>query len=1097
MNESGRRSRIPAVVAVVLFAFGQALAQGTPPWETPGHAYHGNSVGYARHMWQRYRDNRAEVTRLRGEIQDIRDYNSPYTAVGGLSGGLGIATDDPGRVGAKVRLEARVLELEQERVALEQEWAQWCEWGLRLGPLSDSNETIDDPYLDKSVFPAAIKYEKRDKIDYRIRHFLENVDPPNDVPLPDDLGEIEDAGGAVLVPSGPSGSLRAGEQIMSQGGSFPGTEDDQDIKVGPFDVPQACTIKAHIVATPPVPGVWSLYNSNTGMLVIYERRLGSGYVAGSHVLSLGGQMENNEHTGEADLPGPGRLTVIFGHPRGSGPLMGGNFAQGFNGNIVVTKVATEVPSTARTKLREGDRVRAGGQRTSIRLPDGSHLIIEPNSEVSFSRAGPGVVRVNLERGKCRITRWGARGPHGVVAAVRGRVITPKGTDFILTDSEQGGSVEVIEGAVSVPVGAAEVEVNAGQRMELGDGKITTFDAATVPPALIYGLPPSVEGMDDRTPQPYGEVSAAFTGDRVGEGWLWEDPDQDVRVQTPEPGMLQITVPNNNDMVDNWWGAPRLLHKATGDFDLEGELLISTRANNWVSAEFLVKSPGSYIGYRQGQWPLDGTGAHYWSPGLCWGFGEGNLRKLIRLNESALYRGVDAPDHPIRFRMTRRDRLWNTYWSLDGRAWNLFGTQEMEAPETVFVGWLLKRLAHDGLREEPGVFTLRDIRLHTEPLALGALPEWDAFCLNGQVKAKGLDVELALDGSGPGEARVFSGGWLTGDFDVAVGYDAGQWTAQPGETRVWAVGATTGDEKSLFYIAGKRNDEITPQRIYTDVCNGGSWGAYQWVNSEEKTGRFRLVRKAGVVSTFYETPEGWKALSESGRKIEQPLHLMLEANNLVGAKTHVPFRVAFTVEKVTGPRGGGGKPGTKPGSQPDDRPGPVKQPDDTDNPTVEAIRLADNTASQPLGADYARDNFRFVFVVNMKEGGTVVDTVGLNAAPVGSFNLRVADDGTVSFAIYDPGSQSEIATGNGWHILAVKNAIEARKNTRVAIGRKGGELALMIGPAATAKTATATLATPLSGEPAFLGDFPGDEQRGAGHNIHQGMIGGVQVIKFGG
>lgn len=515
---------------------------------------------------------------------------------------------------------------------------------------------------------------------------------------------------------------------------------------------------------------------------------------------------------------------------------------------------------------------------------------------------PGVVGVNLERGKCRITRWGVMGPHGIVPMLRGLTVTPKGTDVMLIESEQGASVEVVEGAVVVSGGATETPLNAGQRVSLPGGEITSFDAKGVSPSLLNGLPPDLAAMDDRTPQAYGDVAAAFTGDQVGDGWLWEDPDADAKVQTPQPGTLRITVPDGNDLWETRYGAPRLLHKVTGDFDLEGELLLTSRASNWVSADFLVKSPGSYMGARLGQLPLDATGAHYWLAGLCWAHAEGNFRKLNRLNQEAFWQGVDAPDHPIRVRLTRRDSLWKAYWSVDGDSWNVFGIHDVEAPETVFVGWLFRRRAGD-LPQEPGVFTLREIRLHSEPPGLAELPAWDTFCLNGGVEAEGPSVRITLDGKGPGEAYAISGGCLTGDFDVAIRYDTGQWEPRRGETRSWFVAAATGDARQRFHIGGLRNDAADPQRLFSHVCTDGKWGAYGTEVSAAKSGRFRLSRKDGIISTFYETPEGWTPLGETGREISHPLHLWLEASNTDKANTHAPFTVVYQIEPVAAAGGG--------------------------------------------------------------------------------------------------------------------------------------------------------------------------------------------------
>lgn len=43
----------------------------------------------------------------------------------------------------------------------------------------------------------------------------------------------------------------------------------------------------------------------------------------------------------------------------------------------------------------------------------------------------------------------------------------------------------------------------------------------------------------------------------------------------------------------------------------------------------------------------------------------------------------------------------------------------------------------------------------------------------------------------------------------------------------------------------------------------------------------------------------------------------------------------------------------------------------------------------------------------------------------------------------------------------------------------------------------SLSTPLSGEPLWLGDFPGDDNWGARYNIHPAMTGTLTVRVLGG
>lgn len=1092
--------RILRTVVAVLVALAPAFALGAPPWDTPGHTFHNNPVGYAQDMHDRYMANKADLDRANADLADVHREMTPYRGTG-LFGGAAMGANDPQLPIRREALRRQIEALERIRGDLEREWEEWCHYGLSLGPLSDANETIQDPYLDNTTFPPERKYREMDRIAFRIRYLAGKDDPPKGTLPPDHVGTVHCAGGATIAQANPPVGLKPGQQIMSQGGSFPGKDDDADIVAGVFPIPAACKIRAHVVGTPPVGGVWSLYNANTGMAVSYQRRLGGRLGAAEGVIGLGGQTTDNDLTGEAILPGPGQITVTFGHPRGAGPLFGGNFAQGFQGEITVVETPAGVPATGGARLLHGDRLRTAGQPALIVLPDGTHVNVEPNSEVTLTQVGPGRVRVDLESGRARVLHWGEGGAFGgCEPSVKGRLVRPKGTDFILVDSGDAGSIQVVDGSVSVSGEGPEVTLQAGRQMALPSGEVTDFDATAVRPVLVHGVPLGETIRQSSTPEPFGETVASFAGG-LTDGWLLEDPDADAVVETPGGGALQLTVPDGNDFGDTRIGAPRLLHKATGDFDLEAEVAVSSEAADCVVANFTVKSPGCYMGFHEGQFPLDGAGADYWVTSLVRAKGWGNLDKVPLYNAPSPTDFIDSPPGPLRVRYLRRDRAWRAYWSEDGRRWNLCYTSDAVLPDTVWVGWTLKRWAWDGLRDRPGVFTLRNVRLRTAPLGTLDFPEWDTVRRNSEATAEGRSVSLSVRAGAPSDARAYSGGWFAGDFDIAVSFDAGAWTHQPGQMRWWGVWATTDDEKQRYYIGGEGHPQGAAAWIGSDLCIDGTWRGYQRAAVDLRAGKLRLVRQSGRLSTFYWDQGQWTQLGKWDQETAAPLRLALQAHNMGSVQAYQALDVTFRVEDI---RAGipyphdDGSPGGKPGGPEGQTPPPAEDEppgEGAKTPPAEAIRLADATASQPLGQDYPTGDFRFVFQVNARQGGTVVDTVGLNAAPVGSFNLRVAGDGVVSFAIYDPQSQSSGRDANGWHTLSVPGALALGAWSRIAVERQGDRLTLAVGPTATRKSASLTLATPLSGEPAFVGDFPGDEHWGAGFNIHQGLTGVVRVVRF--
>jgi hypothetical protein len=120
-------------------------------------------------------------------------------------------------------------------------------------------------------------------------------------------------------------------------------------------------------------------------------------------------------------------------------------------------------------------------------------------------------------------------------------------------------------------------------------------------------------------------------------------------------------------------------------------------------------------------------------------------------------------------------------------------------------------------------------------------------------------------------------------------------------------------------------------------------------------------------------------------------------------------------------------------------------------------------------------------------------VGLNAAPVGSFAVHIGTDGKADFCIYDPGRDSSARGGSGWHILKGKTVLAPNTWHDLVVELKGGTIRLWADGRLEAET---NLATDLSGEPVYVGDFKGDEHWGSGFNISQGLQGNITVVYFG-
>ncbi|MBM4041625.1 MAG: hypothetical protein FJ290_24260 [Planctomycetes bacterium] len=674
----------------------------------------------------------------------------------------------------------------------------------------------------------------------------------------------------------PEETLRAGQQLAFVAGFWKYKLDagDPPKTFGPFDVPCGGKLRAEIEGNPPAPAKWSLGNWNTGMVVVYIPRYGKKLGPGTEILRLAGQTKDNKLSGEATWPGPGQIVVHCTPARGSGPLTSSQFDQSYTGKVTVVEAYPHAPALAGTELRDGDRLQTDPGGNFLLASGAARLLGERNADLTLRLRGDSEPSgAEIRAGQVRVVEPPGTHTFDLTLRLKGPVdpqtkqekpgpiltLRPRGTSYEVEHLGERARIRVLDGAIAIgDAGAQEVELAAGQAIELPGGKPTSFDPKADKGGLADGLPVAEIPADDDVPQPHGTFGGQLADGKLTDGWLWQDPRNDATLEATEPGTLRIVVPDGNDFWDNRLNAPRLLHKATGDFDLEVECRLECKGPDNAIFDFLLYAPGSYQGFLDKQFQQDGIGAHYRKLG-GWAKMQG-VNKLAALNRR-LHECPDAPDRPVRFRMTRRDDTWKGYWSLDGQRWTLFTREQFDLPDTLWVGVCPTREAWDRQHGEKATFTLRDLRLTTAQRGSMAVADWDFVQAEGTAEASGTSIRLALDPAKTGSIHAITGRKVEGDMDIAVSFATAGFTDKPGHTCTVQLYAADGQEKNLLYISRHRSDR-NGNRLSTDIRVNERWGhGYQWLEWKATQGNLRIARKGETWTTFYADKGQWVRLDK--------------------------------------------------------------------------------------------------------------------------------------------------------------------------------------------------------------------------------------------
>ena len=198
-------------------------------------------------------------------------------------------------------------------------------------------------------------------------------------------------------------------------------------------------------------------------------------------------------------------------------------------------------------------------------------------------------------------------------------LEPDGTEFSVEKHGESATLRVFDGTVTVSSSdGLLLKATAGQQVRLPDGVTTDFDVTADDGGLVAGLPLRNVPLDSAVPEPYGTYTLASQAGGLSAGWVWQDVDpnhtgaQDATLEVPDADVVRVTVPNGNEFGGHLSEAPRLLHKVTGDFDLESEMLLECEGRNYASNSFVIFTPGVPLGYLYGNMNAEGLPAQYYT-----------------------------------------------------------------------------------------------------------------------------------------------------------------------------------------------------------------------------------------------------------------------------------------------------------------------------------------------------------------------------------------------------------------------------------------------------------------------------------------------------
>ncbi len=158
-----------------------------------------------------------------------------------------------------------------------------------------------------------------------------------------------------------------------------------------------------------------------------------------------------------------------------------------------------------------------------------------------------------------------------------------------------------------------------------------------------------------------------------------------------------------------------------------------------------------------------------------------------------------------------------------------------------------------------------------------------------------------------------------------------------------------------------------------------------------------------------------------------------------------------------------------------------------------IKLADAAASVLLAGAYDVKNFGLRLAINWDKPGMILDTVGVNAAAPGSFSVGVDEQGIVRLQIFAPQHNSPHKKAPGWHIMYSGITAKRGEWTTIAIQHTPAQWKFSVGSSEQNEEMILPLPVAASGQPLYVGDFPGDAHWPPPVQAKTGMTGIVRVL----